>query len=649
MRKSGLALIILLVILGSGFGWQLPEARLPQPSTLYDVQEREIRGLAERDGINVSLQEIPRSFQDAIIVMEDKKFYRHHGFDLVGVGRAVYLNLKNRRVVAGGSTITQQTAKNLYLSHERTFSRKLKELFYAFQLERRYSKDEILALYCNTIYFGEGAYGVEMAARTYFGKHARELNVAEAALLAGLPNWPSQYDPYLHPEKARERQHLVLQRMVEEGKLTSREQRQAQEQPLEFNRIRFLGGDAPYFVAMVKDYLVKKYGQRMVYQGGLRVYTTLDQDMQQAANQAVASGLEPHAADLQAALVAVDPANGELRALVGGRDFTTAPFNRAWARRQPGSTFKPFMYSLGIAWGFTPADTFMCEEVSYRLPSGEVYKPTDYGKEPYHWRRFTLKEAVMISDNVVAVQVNRILGPKETARHAEKFGFQGIEPVLSLPLGSNEVRPVDMAAGYSVFANRGVYSQPYFILRVEDKQGRVLEANQPIQRRVIDPTTAYIVTDIMKGVMGPGGTGARLRTIFDREAAGKTGTTDEFRDAWFVGYTPQLYCSVWVGYDQKKTVNLPGGAVAGPIWAGFMRGASARLPEGTFARPADIEMVNICLDSGLVACESCPRTVPMAFKEGTAPEEICWEHGPRWPEDKDKTSSGRTKQAGNEL
>lgn len=649
MRKSGLALIILLVILGSGFGWQLPEARLPQPSTLYDVQEREIRGLAERDGINVSLQEIPRSFQDAIIVMEDKKFYRHHGFDLVGVGRAVYLNLKNRRVVAGGSTITQQTAKNLYLSHERTFSRKLKELFYAFQLERRYSKDEILALYCNTIYFGEGAYGVEMAARTYFGKHARELNVAEAALLAGLPNWPSQYDPYLHPEKARERQHLVLQRMVEEGKLTSREQRQAQEQPLEFNRIRFLGGDAPYFVAMVKDYLVKKYGQRMVYQGGLRVYTTLDQDMQQAANQAVASGLEPHAADLQAALVAVDPANGELRALVGGRDFTTAPFNRAWARRQPGSTFKPFMYSLGIAWGFTPADTFMCEEVSYRLPSGEVYKPTDYGKEPYHWRRFTLKEAVMISDNVVAVQVNRILGPKETARHAEKFGFQGIEPVLSLPLGSNEVRPVDMAAGYSVFANRGVYSQPYFILRVEDKQGRVLEANQPIQRRVIDPTTAYIVTDIMKGVMGPGGTGARLRTIFDREAAGKTGTTDEFRDAWFVGYTPQLCCSVWVGYDQKKTVNLPGGAVAGPIWAGFMRGASARLPEGTFARPADIEMVNICLDSGLVACESCPRTVPMAFKEGTAPEEICWEHGPRWPEDKDKTSSGRTKQAGNEL
>lgn len=649
MRKSGLALIILLVILGSGFGWQLPEARLPQPSTLYDVQEREIRGLAERDGINVSLQEIPRSFQDAIIVMEDKKFYRHHGFDLVGVGRAVYLNLKNRRVVAGGSTITQQTAKNLYLSHERTFSRKLKELFYAFQLERRYSKDEILALYCNTIYFGEGAYGVEMAARTYFGKHARELNVAEAALLAGLPNWPSQYDPYLHPEKARERQHLVLQRMVEEGKLTSREQRQAQEQPLEFNRIRFLGGDAPYFVAMVKDYLVKKYGQRMVYQGGLRVYTTLDQDMQQAANQAVASGLEPHAADLQAALVAVDPANGELRALVGGRDFTTAPFNRAWARRQPGSTFKPFMYSLGIAWGFTPADTFMCEEVSYRLPSGEVYKPTDYGKEPYHWRRFTLKEAVMISDNVVAVQVNRILGPKETARHAEKFGFQGIEPVLSLPLGSNEVRPVDMAAGYSVFANRGVYSQPYFILRVEDKQGRVLEANQPIQRRVIDPTTAYIVTDIMKGVMGPGGTGARLRTIFDREAAGKTGTTDEFRDAWFVGYTPQLCCSVWVGYDQKKTVNLPGGAVAGPIWAGFMRGASARLPEGTFARPADIEMVNICLDSGLVACESCPRTVPMAFKKGTAPEEICWEHGPRWPEDKDKTSSGRTKQAGNEL
>lgn len=649
MRKTGLALIILLVILGSGFGWQLPEARLPQPSTLYDVQGREIRGLAERDGINVDLQEIPQSFQDAIIVMEDKNFYRHHGFDLVGVGRAVYLNIKNRRVVAGGSTITQQTAKNLYLSNERTFSRKLKELFYAFQLERRYSKEEILAMYCNTIYFGEGAYGVEMAARTYFGKHARELNLAEAALLAGLPNWPSHYDPYRFPDKARERQRLVLKRMVDEGKLSAGEQQKAQEQPLEYRRARFLGGDAPYYVALVKDYLVEKYGQRMVYQGGLRVYTTLDQDMQQAANQAVANGLASYAEDLQAALVAVDPANGQIRALVGGRDYSTAPFNRALARRQPGSTFKPFMYSLGIAWGFTPADTFMCEEVSYRLPSGEVYKPTDYGKEPYHWRRFTLKEAVMISDNVVAVQVNQILGPKETARHAEKFGFQGIEPVLSLPLGSNEVRPIDMAAGYSVFANQGVYSRPYFILRVEDKEGRVLEENQPSQRPVIDPATAFIVTDIMKGVMGPGGTGARLISIFNREAAGKTGTTDEFKDAWFVGYTPQLCCSVWVGYDQKKTVNLPGGTVAGPIWATFMRDASARLTPESFTRPADIEIMTICLDSGLVACEGCPRTVPMAFKKGTAPKEVCWEHCPEWPGDEDENAFRRTRRVGNDL
>lgn len=632
MPKRYYLLLIFLCFSLSGCGFQLalPEIQVPEASIVYDVNGTAIKGLADQNRINITLEEIPESFREAIVAVEDKNFYSHHGIDLGGIARAFITNIKAGRIAAGGSTITQQTAKNLFLSHERTVSRKIKELFYALQLERKYSKDEILTMYCNTIYFGQGAYGLEVAARTFFAKSAANLDPQEAALLAGLPNSPSVFNPYENPDQARERQKVVLERMVQEGYLSNAERTQLLEQPLHYSKGGYVTGEAPYFTAMVKEYLTRRYGERMVYQGGLKVYTTLDLEMQQAANQAVQEGMSSRDAELQVALVAIDPANGQIRALVGGRNYGSSTYNRVFSLRQPGSTFKPFMYSLAIARGMTAADMVPCEEIEFDVPGSEPYRPTDYGDEPYHWRDFTLKEAVMISDNVVAVTVNSWLGPAKAASYAETFGFKDIQPVLSLPLGSSEVSPLQMAAAYAVFANRGIYSEPAYVLKVVDKSGRVLEEARIRQQRVTTEENAYIITDMLKGVMQSGGTGAHLQSLVGRPAAGKTGTTDEYKDAWFVGYTPQLCCAVWVGYDRNATVNMAGGVVAGPIWANFTRQASMRLTDQDFARPEKVVVLPICLDTGQVACESCPRQVQMAFLEGTEPEEICYEHRSDW-------------------
>ena len=627
--RHKLCLLIIIVLLGMGncaFTWKLPKAELPEASIVLDINGEVINGLTRENQLNLKREQIPPDFVNAIIAVEDKNFYHHPGVDPSGIARAIITNIKYRKILAGGSTITQQTAKNLFLSNEKTFTRKIKELVYAIQLERKYSKDEILTMYCNTIYFGEGAYGVEVAARTFFARSANQLSLAQCALLAGLPNSPGNNNPYLHPDTAKKRQAVVLQRMLEEGKINARQKEVALQEKMVYARNSTVAGDAPYFTALVKDYLIEKYGQRMVYQGGLRVYTTLDLDMQKAANQAVATGLQGQDEELQAALVALDVRNGHLRAMVGGRNYGRSSYNRVYSLRQPGSTFKPFMYSLAIEQGFTPADTMMCEEVSYKLSNGQLYRPTDYGNKPYHWRPFTLKEAVMLSDNVVAVQVNDILGPKNTAKYATRFGFPDLSPVLSLPLGPVAVKPIEMAAAYATFANQGVYSKPIYILKITNKRGQALEENHISQKSVIEKENAYIICDMLRGVLEPGGTGSHLKNIIGRNAAGKTGTTDEYQDAWFTGFTPRLCCSVWVGYDMNRNVNLPGGVIAGPIWANFMREASVGAPDEDFNRPAGIDIVNICLDSGLVATEACPRTIEMAFYRGTEPKDICYYH-----------------------
>jgi 1A family penicillin-binding protein len=620
-----IALLISLLII-SGCAYEIDSIEVPEASVVFDIKGRPIKGLAEENRISIEFEEIPESFKAAIIAVEDKNFYNHHGIDFTGILRALFLNLKAGKITAGGSTITQQTAKTLYLSNERTISRKIKELFYALELERRYSKDEILTRYCNSIYFGHGAYGLEVAARTFFNKNARDLSVEESALLAGLPNAPSLYDPYVNPQAAKQRQRVVLQRIWEEGYITEAELEDIADRELQYQRADYVLGEAPYFIAMVRDYVSEKYGERVVYQGGLKIYTTLDLDMQKAANKAYQEGMKEREANVQAALVALDVSNGDIRALIGGRDFALSNYNRVFSERQPGSTFKPFLYSLAMEWGMTQAEQIKCEEVEFKLPTGDTYTPEDYGDDKYHWKEFTLKEALMISDNVIAVRLNHLLGPQDVANHAEKFGFKNIEPILSLPLGSKEVTPLDMAAAYSVFANEGIYSRPRYILKVMDRYGQVLEESDSQQRRVVSPENAYIISDMLKGVLEAGGTGSHLKALVGRPAAGKTGTTDDYNDAWFVGYTPQLCCAVWVGYDQGRNVNLVGGVGAGPIWANFMREASANLAPRDFKKPDAVNLINVCLDSGLVAAESCPRSKQMAFIEGSEPREICYYH-----------------------
>lgn len=629
LRKITLSvLIIIAVLFGAAFTIGLPSAAVPKSSTVYDINGTVVQGLSEQNQVQVEIDQMSPHFVNGIIAIEDKNFYRHHGVDISGMVRAMLTNIKAGKIVAGGSTITQQTAKTLFLSNERTWSRKIKELYYSILMESRYSKEEILTMYCNSIYFGEGAYGVELASRTYFAKHAADLTLAEAALLAGLPQSPSYYDPYVRPEEAKTRQGQVLQRMVEEGMISAEEKETAAGEKLVYKRAQFAAGEAPYFVAVVRDYLREKYGDSMVYRGGLRVYTTLDLNMQRAANEAYLAGLKNQNANLQVALAAVDVKTGQIRALVGGRDFSGSSYNRAFAQRQPGSTFKPFVYSLALQRGYNPASTIMCEERVYKLPNGDTYKPTDYGDEPYHWRPFTLKEAIMVSDNSVSVALTDQLGVTDAANYAQQFGFRNIQPILSLPLGSNEVSPVDMAAGYAVFANQGVYNQPTYLLKVVNDDGVVLENNTTRSTPIISAENAYQITNMLTGVLEPGGTGSALKAQVGRIAAGKTGTTEQKNDAWFVGYTPQLCCAVWVGYDQGKAANLFGGSAAGPIWASFIRNASANLPPNDFVRPNGVDLINVCLDTGLVAVEACPRKNTMAFTRTNQPNEICYLHQP---------------------
>jgi len=642
-RKLTVALLLLIIIFSNAaFTIRLPRAAIPESSIVYDINGRVVKGLSEQNQVNVNLEEISPYFLNGVIAVEDKRFYKHHGIDISGMIRAIFIDIKARKVIAGGSTITQQTAKTLYLSNERTFTRKVKELYYAFLMENKYSKDEILTMYCNSIYFGQGAYGVELASRTFFAKRAKDLSLAEAALLAGLPQSPSYYDPYVRPQEAQKRQAVVLQRMAEEGMISEAEKTAALKEPLVYRRAQFADNEAPYFVAMVRDYLREKYGDSMVYRGGLKIHTTLDLDMQQAANKAYLEGMKNQNPNLQLALAALDVSSGQIRALVGGRDFNASGYNRAFSYRQPGSTFKPFVYSLAIEQGLTAASLIKCEEREYELSNGDTYKPSDYGDEPYHWRDFTLKEAIAISDNVVAVALTDSLGVNEAAAYAKQFGFNNIKPVLSLPLGSNEVSPVDLAAGYSVFANQGFYNAPSYLLKVIDRDGNVLENKLPNEKMVVSAENAYIITNMLTGVMEPGGTGSALRQKVGRISAGKTGTTEQKNDAWFVGYTPQLCCAVWVGYDQGKAANLYGGSAAGPIWASFIHDASAKLPEKDFNQPPQIDVMNICLDTGLTATEYCPRQSRMAFLKDNEPQEICYLHQPNmeWFTDDNSLRSG---------
>ena len=631
----------------------------PVKTVVYDARGRVLHEFFNENRSSVPLRQIPRHLINATIATEDRNFYQHWGVDLWGVARAAVTDVLHMRRAQGGSTITQQLARNRFLTHEKTWTRKLKEVALAIEIERHYTKDEILELYFNQIYFGEGAYGVEAGAKTYFGKPLRELTLPECALLAGVPANPSHYSPRRRPAAARARRAKVLRNMLTTGAITQVEFDNAMSAPLGVTPLRYSNDRAPYFVEMVRLHLDEKYGSNAVYEGGLKVYTTLDMDLQQNAERALEKQLSSLEADLkikstladytpppvsaladparppvqstpylQGAVVAIDPRTGYIRALVGGRNWNHSNFNRAtMAQRQPGSAFKPFVYTAAMDNGFHPTDVIVDEPVSFPGADGELYQPQNYDGQ--YRGAVTLRYALQQSINIPAIKLLRKVSTSLVASYARRMGIRSpVGQNLSLALGSSEVNLLELTTAYGVFANRGIRNDPLFVLKVEDKNGNVLEKNSPRPVEVLSEETASVMTSMLRSVMDHGtGFPARARG-FTIPAAGKTGTMDEYRDAWFVGFVPSLVCGTWVGYDDKKPIGqgMTGARAALPIWTDIMIGATRGRPVEDFPEPAGTTTRQICAETGMLATDACPNVTSEIFEEGSEPTEACTTH-----------------------
>ncbi|MBI3539424.1 MAG: PBP1A family penicillin-binding protein, partial [Candidatus Eisenbacteria bacterium] len=626
----------------------------PVKTTVYDARGRILHEFFIQNRSTVPLRGIPRHLVNATIATEDRNFYQHWGIDLWGIARAAVTDLVHLKIKEGGSTITQLLARNVFLTHERTWTRKLKEDALAIEIERNYTKAQILEMYFNQIYFGEGAYGVESASKTYFGKPLRDLSLSECALLAGIPANPRLYSPRTRPAAARARRAKVLRNMLSTGAITQVEFDNAMGSPLGVTPVRYSNDRAPYFVEMVRLHLDEKYGSNAVYEGGLKVYTTLDIDAQQIAERSLEKQLEaleselkikktmanftPPAEDaartgpttpyLQGALVAIDPRTGYVRALVGGRNWTHSNFNRATqALRQPGSAFKPFVYTAAMDNGFHPTDIIVDEPVSFPGADGELYQPQNY--DHLYRGPVTLRYALQQSINIPAIKLLRKVSTSLVASYARRMGIRSpVGQNLSLALGTSEVNLLELTGAYGVFADRGIRNDPLFVLKVEDKNGNVLEKNSPRPVEVLSEETASVMTSMLQSVVDHGtGFPARARG-FTAPAAGKTGTMDEYMDAWFVGYIPSLVCGVWVGYDEKRTIGpgMTGARAALPAWTDFMIGATRGKPVEDFPVPAGTTTRQICAETGMLATEACPNVTTEIFDEGSEPNEYCTKH-----------------------
>jgi penicillin-binding protein 1A len=597
-------------------------------SQVFDENDEPITEFHVERRLFVPLSAIPKTLRDAVIATEDKRFYSHFGVDPIGIARAIYQNFRRGRIAEGGSTITQQLTKVLFLTPDKSLERKLKEAFLALELERRYPKDRILEMYLNQVYFGQGAYGVEAAARTYFGKSVSELTVREAALVAGLPQKPSAYSPFDHPEAARRRRAIVLERMVDVGALSAVEARKINVSDLGLlppERRRTTG---QYFLDYVQQALEAKFGADLVFKGGLHVYTTLNPVMQLQAEQSLREGLkalESRSATAgpdrpEGAILTIDPATGYIKAMVGGYDFFRSEFNRAvQARRQPGSAFKPFVYIAALESGYTPATFIDDTPVTYPVGrGGQPWKPDNYDRK---FRGPTsLQQAIEESVNVVTVKLQERIGISRTVQIARRMGISSpLNTDLTLALGSSDLTLLELTSAYATLANQGVWMEPTAIRYVTDDQGKLLVEHVPQGREAVSPDVAYVVTTMLRGVVERG-TGQAARAL-GRPVAAKTGTTNDYSNAWFIGYTPHLATGVWIGYDRPRSLGKDetGSRVAVPIWTAYMSTVLASTPKEDFPIPDGVTVVMVDEDpSG-----QCVRPVPMAFLAGTEPSSAC--------------------------
>ena len=742
-----LAVVALLGV--SGYVFYLM-AKLPRVDRLADYKPPIVSQVFGDDGtlvgefylerrIVVPVNKMPRKLIQAFVSAEDANFYSHKGIDYLGIVRAAFKNVLSMSKKEGASTITQQVTKSMLLSPEKKFSRKIKEAILAKRMEERLSKDEILYLYLNQIYLGSGAYGVQAAAETYFGKNVEELNLAEMSMMAGLPKAPNAYSPIKHLEKARERQAYVLDRMTNEGYITPVEADHARKTPIVLQPMKKVNNDqSAYFLEHLRIQLEQKYGEDQLYKGGLKIYTTMNAGMQRAAYDSLRKGLKEvdkrqgfrgptkylneaevdafcskveesidsvilktgetyqgvvvgfnpergealvrvgerkgvlsrkhmswggkigminrygkpekgnkgltlgsvievsvvspeinkegaqfaldQTPEVQAALVSIDPRSGAVKAMVGGYDFKKSQFNRAMqAKRNAGSAFKPIIYAAALDKGLTPATVIEDAPVEYPDGAGGVWKPQNYDHE--FRGPVTMREALTYSINIVSVKIMEQIGAQYTAEYAKKLGFTSQIPAnLALALGAASVSPFELTAAYAVFANNGVLTPQYFITKVTDTDGTVLqETPPPVPVPVISPETAYVITNLMQSVVASG-TGYRA-SVIGRPVAGKTGTTNGAKDAWFVGYIPQLVTGVWVGYDQERSLGSggTGGQAAAPIWGDYMQKAIMSLPAEDFTAPENVSFVLINPRTGKLAKEGTPGAVMECFIKGTEP------------------------------
>ena len=581
---------------------------LAQTSLIYDANGKivdQLYGVQNR--FVVPLDEVDPTLRQAIISIEDHRFHEHRGLDFEAIGRAAVENVKSLSIQEGGSTLTQQLIKNTYIAQQErqipSFERKFVEGSLAWQYEKQHSKDEILEQYLNTVYFGSNAYGAEAAAKTYFNKKARDLTLPESALLAGIINLPGIYDPFVDPESAKERRNVVLDRMLEYGYISKKEHEEAVASKLGVSRGRIqYQNDNEYFLNAVRKEIAEEYGDDMVYEGGLKIYTTLDPDLQAMANNAVDSIVNPEAGDPSASLVSVEPATGAVRAMVGGSDFDQVKFNLATqAHRQAGSAFKPFVYAEAVHEGISPETMYVSKHLN--IDMGENAKPYEVDNYDFiHRGPITLERALADSDNTVFVQLALDLGLQKVVEMANKLGIDSeVDAYPATAIGGLRVgvTPLEMASAYSTFANAGTHMEPYLVEQVtKDDKGRdtLLEEHRPFGEEVLSKDEAAVVTRALRAVIvrGTASFYHDLDAEIGRPAAGKTGTSNEFIDAWFIGFIPQLSTSVWVGYpnERRSMVNINGLQQINvenyplDIWSLYMQSAVQRYPIQQFDTPS---------------------------------------------------------------
>ncbi|MDD2716930.1 MAG: PBP1A family penicillin-binding protein [Candidatus Wallbacteria bacterium] len=610
----------------------------PLNSMIYDCKGRVITELhngGENRSEKARLTDIPVYLSNAVIAIEDERFWKHHGIDPYANLRAIWVDIMKKTAAQGASTISQQLARNAFLTAEKTIERKIKEAIVALKIEKLFSKEEILENYLNQIYFGPQAYGIVSAARTYFNKTPSQLTLLESAVLAGLIRNPSYYSPYKNPSRTLQRAKLVLSKMLEQKLITWMDYENALKQPLQLNFEKKFLPPAPYFVfEYLMPLLTKSFDEKKILTGGWKIYTTLDLDIQQSADEAFRNAeifKELHDLPdnrIDGCLICLETSTSKIRAMVGGKSYLESKFNRTViARRQMGSAFKPFIYLAAMNARIPPNKIVDDEPHSYPVPgTNQIWSPHNY-QEKYHGPT-TLIDAIVGSYNMATIELLRLVGCQPVIDIARKLGLTSkLEARLSMALGSYEAIPLEIAECYASIARMGISSPSIGIERVEDKDGNILLENNFKGLQSVSPQACYVIVDLMKKVNEFGtGTTARLD---NHVSAGKTGTTDNYTNAWYCGITPEFTFVTYIGFDTPIPMggNRSGGHVAAPIFKDFMEKALKNYPPSNFPRPDGVVDVMICRNSGLLATESCPRKITQAFLAGTEPDSECSEHG----------------------